>query len=115
VNDSHFIAGANALTHIYGEWPTFHDAELLRIEMQRSPLRLILDVLTQQRPPALVVQLVFDDIEEVELGGFNNQNVLFALHVDQAERDVAVTLYSSYGLGGTFRCRGVTVAGVREP
>jgi hypothetical protein len=47
-------------------------------------------------------------VSDLDVGGVNQQNVLFDLKVVEAADEILeVTLESSYGLGGTFRCTSV--------
>jgi hypothetical protein len=88
----------------------FHDAEVLAIRLDREGPTLELDVeVFAQLPEAQLVRLRFTDVSDLEIGGFNGQNVLFDLRVEPGADDLFdVTLESSYGLGGSFRCAGVT-------
>lgn len=87
----------------------FHDAEVLRVSLDRDGPSLEMEIeLFAQMPEARVERLRFTEVSEVEIGGFNEQNVLFDV---KAERDAegvwAVRLDSSYGVGGEFKCRTV--------
>jgi Immunity protein 50 len=110
-------------------WPSFHDAEVLGLRLdsgQRADgiVRLQLDVhvFAVESPPSrdrlsfakhTVVTLEFEEVEAVELDGFGPQNVLDELVLEDvhlaAGRQVQVILPSNNGLGGSFRCRSVTV------
>jgi hypothetical protein len=123
------IINAEALTERFGEWPSFHDAEVygLRLDSgQRSGgvVRLELDVHVFSAEGLLptghvnwvnhtLVTLEFEDVEALEIDGFGPQNVVDDLLLDDvheaAGRQVEVALPSNNGLGGGFRCRLVTV------
>lgn len=130
------IAGAEAVTSIFGEWPSFHDAEVLRVRLDRgdgrSPVHLEADVhvfaMTSEvddrgffvlRDHTLVT-LRFDGIADLDLGGFNHQNVLFSLSLEDItsrQLDVlrwAVRFDSSHGVGASFLCERINVLAV-EP
>jgi Immunity protein 50 len=89
---------------------SFHDAEVLAVRIDRNGPTLDLDVeVFAQLPEARLVRLRFSDVSEVEIGGFNEQNVLFDLRAERGEGDLYdVRLESSYGLGGSFRCAAIT-------
>jgi hypothetical protein len=87
----------------------FHDAEVLRVSLDRNGPTLDLEIeVFAQMPQARIERVRFTEVADVEIGGFNEQNVLFDI---KAERDAdglwAVQLQSSYGLGGDFRCRAI--------
>jgi hypothetical protein len=88
----------------------FHDAEIVSLHLHRGgpSLRLELEVLPGT-PAAYSVVLVFEDVSDLELGGFNNQNVLFDLQrVPRGAGGWDVELHSSYGVGGRFDCSDVS-------
>jgi hypothetical protein len=120
------IAAADALESRFGSWPSFHDAEVVGVRLDsgqrsdgRTRLELDLHILAQEGTgpdgqPKLVdhslVTLEFAGVENLELGGFGPQNVLFDLYLRDAGPDapsaarLEVELPSSNGLGGSFRC-----------
>jgi hypothetical protein len=130
------IRGAEQLVAVFGYWPTFHDAEVLRVSLSRdnpagdrSPT-LELDIyaydtdgttttdgyyrLTHQ----VVVTFRFEGIDALVLEDFNRQNVIGGLGVEpvvgaEGQSMLEVELSSIYGLGGTFRCRTAEIVGVR--
>jgi immunity protein 50 of polymorphic toxin system len=123
------VINAEALVDRFGEWPSFHDAEVLGLRLdsgQRTDgiVRLQLDVhvFAIERGAArdrlsfvnhTLATLEFDEVEAVEFEGFGPQNVLDDLLLEDvhlaAGRQIRVTLASNNGLGGSFRCRSVTV------
>jgi hypothetical protein len=123
------IINAAALTERFGEWPSFHDAEVcgLRLDSgQRSDgvVRLELDVHVFSADGTLpngrvnwvnhtLVTLEFEDVEALEIDCFGPQNVLDDLLLDEvhesAGRQIEVALRSNNGLGGGFRCCLITM------
>jgi hypothetical protein len=89
----------------------YHDAEILRVLLDRGGPTLELDLeLFAQLPEARGVRLRFTDVTELELGDFNAQNVLFDLLAEpRPGHRLGIELQSSYGLGGSFECSGVTL------
>jgi hypothetical protein len=130
------IANFAALTDIFGRWPAFRDAEVLALRLDRGPDErrlpsLELDVHLWERTDETDAQgfrirrkhtlaaLRCEDVQELELFGFNHRNVLTDLRLDDLSElhDPAirwgVTLRSSFGVGGSFVCRRIGVMGVR--
>jgi hypothetical protein len=87
----------------------FHDAEVVRLLLDRDGPTLELDIeVFAQLPKARIERLRFLDVDEVEIGGFNEQNVLFDVKAERGSDGLwNVKLQSSYGLNGEFRCRTV--------
>lgn len=123
------VVNGDALIRRFGEWPSFHDAEIygLRLDSgQRSDgiVRLELDIHVFAgdglQPSGQVnwvnhtlAALGFEEVEALEIDGFGPQNVLDDLLLDEiheaAGRQIQVMLPSNNGLGGSFRCRSVSV------
>jgi hypothetical protein len=119
------VINREAVVERFGEWPSFHDAEVygLRLDTgQRGDgiVRLQLDVHVfavggQLQGGRLkfvdhtLVTFEFEEVESLELEDFGPQNVLFDLMFEDvrlaAGRQIQVTLSSSHGLSARFRCR----------
>lgn len=125
------ITGADRLTDRFGGWPSFHDAEVLRLVLDRhganGPIAemlvhtwLMTDNVDAQGHYVLekhtLVRFLFEQVTSIEVAGFNHQNVLFGLDFSEetveGERAFRVTLDPSYGLGGSLVCGLVVVADV---
>jgi hypothetical protein len=122
---------------VFGYWPTFHDAEVLRLTLSRERTTpgvaapfIDLDVYAFDTDGTLtpegyyrltnevVVSFRFHEVEAVRLEGFNQQNVLWELTVTPgSESDgrpvLEVDLPSSFGVEGSFQCRTAEVLTVR--
>src|SRR5690349_730911 len=91
-----FIADCDKVTSHFGMWPSFHDGEVQRLVFDRPSsseaevsvpsIELTLRGWVMSRDvwkveAAAVVQFLFEDVFEVTLEGFNNQNVITALNL----------------------------------
>jgi len=122
------IDGAEKLTSIFGKWPSFHDGEVWSLSYERTAdgfdVVAIIHVFAMTSEVddrgyfKLVnhtrAQLRFVDCADVNLAGFNHQNVLFSLQMTEderpeAERPLAALLETSYGLEGRLLCRRIQV------
>ena len=125
------ITGADRLTSRFGGWPSFHDAEVVRLALDRGGVNgpsaeMVVHVWLMTNnvddrgyyvlEKHTLVRFLFERITSLELSEFNHQNVLFGLGVAeemvQGERAFRVTLDSSYGLGGSLICGHIVVADV---
>ena len=89
------VEDSEKVTAVFGEWPTFHDAEILTIVLDRGPdfssrsqsLTAEFYVFTMAPPKAgskyfdlinrSIVKLQFTSIELESLDDFNNQNSIW--------------------------------------
>lgn len=120
------------LEGVFGRWPPFHDAAVLRAVLDRSGTsgpafevtihvfemtnEVDVDGFYVQRSHTEVT-LRFDDIKELKLEAFNRQNVLAGLTVSRFDRDgrarLRVAMPSSFGMDASFECARATVVHVR--
>ena len=120
------IGCSELVTSRFGEWPSFHDAEVVRLELRRFPTpRIELDLYyfrtdretdtsgRFRREDECIVVLWFKDIEDVVLEGFNLQNVLACMTIEVVDEVFQVVLHPCYGVSGQFRCREMEVREVR--
>ena len=125
------IIGYEKLTGLFGYWPEFHDAEILRLLLDRSgrdrsegPV-LTMAVHTfawgQHAEDGSTIfihhctaELRFTQVEDLHLADFNFQNVIlyldFALDEGDTPPRLAVSFPAASGVGGHFTCAGVEVA-----
>ena len=115
------VPGAAEITNWFGYWPTFHDAEVVSIELNRSGTSIIkvhafatskrLDprghFATQNHA---IVSFLLDDIRELQLNGFNHQNVIFRLDLNKHAEGYEIVLVGCYGIEGRIVARRIQVA-----
>jgi hypothetical protein len=125
------IVGAEKLTAVFGYWPSFHDAEVVWIHLDRGgqfgaagPTFEVLvhtfEITSNADASGILalrhhvlVHLRFRAVEDLKLEEFNHQNALFGL--DIAEVPVAqsngnrfqVRFDPAYGIWASFQCRDV--------
>src|SRR5215213_7267846 len=92
------IVNGHLLTYVFGRWPSFHDAEVLRLTLDRGEdyshgpnLQALIHVyeMTSQVDERnmyvlknhVIVTFRFFEVVEVRLEGFNQQNVLWDLSI----------------------------------
>lgn len=125
---------AELLTSIFDGWPSFHDAEVLRLSLDRSGVDgPILEVAIHLFRSSSEVDakgyyvrrhhteacLKFTEVVLSRCQWFNHQNVLQSLDVEDLSpsehegRRFRVTMPSSYGLECEFECKRAIVSAVR--
>ena len=133
-----FVEGSQKVEEIFGEWPSFHDAEVVDMTLDREAngavrgptIRFTVHAfqMTDEVDSRgyyvlrnhVLVRFALYSAEVLHLEGFNLQNVLFGLHfstpAEPAAPDlvVQVDLESSYGVGASFQCARAEVVSV-EP
>jgi hypothetical protein len=132
------IKNNNLLTEIFGYWPSFHDAEVLKIVLDRTPEgqcygpNLEADIHVFEMTSEIdekgfykltkhtLVQLAFLELYELSLTDFNHQNVLQALAIlDISDRQLErikfeVRFSNSWGVAAKFQCAQVEVRSVQS-
>jgi hypothetical protein len=128
------ITGADRVTQIFGDWPSFHDAEVLRLVLDRSePDGPILEIQIHAFEPTsevapsgyyvlknhTLISMRFKGICLQEIKWFNHQNVLMSLDIfpinpeDNEGLRIGVEMLSSYGMEAKFQCVGCEVTDVQ--
>ena len=118
------VPSAGALVEWFGAWPTFHDAEILALHLNRdgvSSLRIHTWLLTNETyeqdgrrfyrtDKHAVVTFDLEEIVDLELSDFSGQNVISALYVERQADSIRLTLSPCYGLAGHIEARRMSVA-----
>lgn len=133
------IEGAGKLLSIFGYWPSFHDAEVVWIRLDRKPacdsdygptLEALIHAfeMTSEIDPKgyyvlrhhVLVHLRFREVVGLRMEGYNHQNVLYGLNlVDIRDRQLErikwrVRFESDFGVDASFQCLAIEVVSV-EP
>jgi hypothetical protein len=125
------IANKEQVIQLFGEWPSFHDAEVISIELRRgeSPGQftdLFAAIQVRKYMPANVgtaefematthdgvITLRFSSISDLSLSEFNHQNVIDDISMSQEGSRVNVTFVSIYGVECFFKCAQAVVTDV---
>jgi len=130
------IPGADHVTKVFGRWPSFHDAEVVRFLLERAEPygagpSILADIHAFERTAQVggdgvyvptrhtLISFRFGGVEQVKLDGFNNQNVLWDLTItDIRDRQIEGVRYeihfaSTFGMGAQFLSREATIEAVR--
>ena len=134
---SRLIDRAELLTEVFGYWPTFHDAEVVWMALDRSAVatdccgpscEMLIHVFEMteeitasghyQLNKHHLTKLRFDGLDGIRLNGFNHQNAIFGLEIvrtpesDDNPEPWLVTIDGSFGIEATFRCMSASVVSV---
>ena len=115
------IPGRDEVMKWFGEWPSFHDAEILELYLDRSgPSWVKLHAwLTTNRTDDkgyfilekhAVVTFTFDDISDLKLDDFSSQNVISCLLLTRRADRLRISLGPCYGIAGYIEAKAITVS-----
>lgn len=129
------VTGGDELLAWFGGVPTFHDAEIISLSLNRtgaSELRIHGWVMTDEVDPNgyfvldkhAIVAFTFTDIMDLQLDGFSHQNVILGLVLKRAtdrgragyyalpeeDGDIEIELLPCYGLDGFIRAKKVAIS-----
>ena len=114
------VAGAIELCDWFGYWPTFHDAEIIRLSLNRSEPSTV-EVYTWKitgqvdkkgyylLTKHVLVEFLLHDVIELDLSGFSKQNVIAGLDVQKTDRGYLLGLSPCYGLAGTIETTSLSI------
>lgn len=112
------IPGGTELCQWFGCVPSFHDAEVLDLCLDRSgPSRLRIHAWNMRadedgflvRERHAIVTFVLDGLTDLELSGFSHQNVIDGLTLRVGSDGWVLQLEDCYGLSGSLTAREVRV------
>jgi len=104
------IDGAEAIAAQHGRWPSFHDAEIIRVVIERDGCSTITLRLADSGAVESVT-FTFERILDLSLDGeeVNRQNVIGALHIEEIGHAMKLTFSPCYGLAGHITAERVAV------
>jgi hypothetical protein len=132
------ITGAEKLASIFGEWPYLHDAEVVSFAVERAfPLkpdwtmaRLVVNIRRTAMEYSddihyeyvlkknVLATFVFPGVCELEISGWNHQNVIDSLvvTVDEERKTgrLKVEIETIWGFGGSFFCSAAELESVKD-
>lgn len=138
MTSSELIIGSEKVTSIFGYWPSFHDAEVIWLHLDRRESELgegpTVEALvhafemTREVDPAgyfvlrhhVLVHFRFSAVAELKVDNLNQQNVLFELRINGVQEEqseegrLSVDFSSTWGVGATFRCNRAAVLSVES-
>lgn len=115
------ITGAQELYDWFGFWPSFHDAEVIELHLnRRAPSCLAIHTWEMtnrldskgyyELEKHVVVEFTFEDISALSLEGFGQQNVIFGLAIEKTEAGFRLTLDPCYGLSGSIAAERMSIS-----
>lgn len=131
--DLQAIENSRVLTDVYGQWPSFHDAEVHRVILNRSgdegpTLESVIHAWettpevdergSYVQTKHMLVTLLFKNITDLVIDDFNSQNVLFSVYLARVvdtspeSRKWQVNLSGIYGMDAKFLCSSIVIKGV---
>ena len=107
------VPGASELTRWFGYWPSFHDAEVLDLELHRagySTVRIHTFEMTSEIDTQgffiftkhVIVEFILEGVKNLHLDDFNAQNVISGLDLKQTAEGFELVLEGCYGVEGTI-------------
>jgi hypothetical protein len=114
------IPGTSELIRWFGYWPSFHDAEVLAVELHRtgySKVRIhafeaTSDVNRQGYficTKHVVVGFVFEGLKNLHLEYFNGQNIISGLDLKQTPEGFELTLDGCHGVERTLTADRISI------
>tara|TARA_R110000868_G_C10933928_1_gene766568 strand:- start:43 stop:438 length:396 start_codon:yes stop_codon:yes gene_type:complete len=115
------LPGADALESWFGFFPTFHDAEVVNIDLNRDPSPSVIRIkafsITDKIDNRgyfvlenfIFVDLVFTGIYYLSISDWNHQNVLSGISVVREDFGYALSFEATFGLDGKISARTIEI------
>jgi len=107
------LPGSDKLREWFGYVPDFHDGEIIGLSLARSGPSILRVYPYDPKKPA-VVDFIFDEITDLSLEDFSQQNVVSLLTAKRVATKsfghvIRVTLGPCYGIAGTIEAKRVRI------
>ena len=114
------IPGFIAAKEWFGYWPTFHDAEIVSLKLNRSSeSRLKIHAFHTcselnerghyKTTKHAVVSFILDDVRDLNLIQFSSQNVISGLVLSKLNEGYSIELRCCYGLCGSLTAMSIRI------
>jgi hypothetical protein len=100
------VPGADKLLQWFGGSPSFHDAEVLQLHLDRSNTSWI-RIMTTYKP--VVVTFRLEEVADLELADFSCQNVISALTLERKDKVYRLTLSPCFGIAGFIEAERIEI------
>jgi hypothetical protein len=102
-----YLDNTELVTSLFGSRPGLHDAEVLKADLDRTGITatFTLKVIPYDpagRAEALLLVILFKRLGDVTLSGFNEQNAISTVAVEESTEGLRLVMTSSYGLEVSF-------------
>jgi hypothetical protein len=112
-NSNFQFPGADLVRQWFGSWPDFHDAEIISLTLSRRD-ESVLRVYPYAPEKPATVEFLLNEITDLQLADFSNQNVIRSLTIEQVsakqgESVIRIKLHPCYGLAGHLDAKEIRV------
>lgn len=114
---TNIVKNSEILVEYFGYFPTFHDAEVVTVKMDRQGpnIEIILkDINTKNQSCFCLITLEFKNIVDVNLRDFNHQNVLSSIKFQKEKNCIHSLINTNFGLYGFIRSKNVIISSLIE-
>lgn len=101
------IPGSEEIISWYGEWPSFHDAEILELHLERTGQSWIKIYNVWKKHGVVTFKL--EEVADIELVDFSHQNVIGGLELTETPKGIRLTMIPCYGLAGYLEAKRMSV------
>ncbi|MBP7862739.1 hypothetical protein KA183_13725 [bacterium] len=116
------VPGATVLFEWFGYWPSFHDAEIISLELNRKGISNLnvyfwntdwSKVLPNKhffQDKYVIVHFAIENINDLELYDFSHQNVVSCLTLAPKDNLIEIEISPCYGISGYILAEKVSVS-----
>jgi hypothetical protein len=119
-NEVKDIPGAVDLHDWFGYWPSFHDAEVISLHLNRqgsSSLRIHTWDTTKEvnekghyvLAKHVLVEIILETVSDLSLDDFSQQNVISGLNIEKTDSGFRLVLGACYGLAGWIEAESLSI------
>lgn len=109
------IISSTKIIDLFGYWPDFCDAHILSMDIDfiEKAVTINIKYTDSDQNKSANITLKFIHVLEICLNDILDENVLDGIGIVQDENSVyEISINGSYGMHGTFNCKGIEVVSV---
>ena len=109
------LPGSDEVIRCYGEWPCFHDAEIVNLKLARKSVSWVTISLEtssggEDDDEIEAIRFYLYDVLDLSLRDFSIQNVIGGVWIEPAEVGTKISFGYCFGLYGWIQARFIKVA-----
>jgi len=118
MNSESFIENSNIVVDFFGQFPKFHDSEILSLNFEISKTgyypKMTLSLSTIHFGQRCEILFEFIDIESNDMDNFSNQNSIWEMNFSKHENGIKCVIEPNCGLSAEIFCKKVKVMSLKN-
>jgi hypothetical protein len=115
------LTGADEVISWFGYMQSFHDAEIVEVSLKRNSTSVLVvhcwhtsneldEAGCFKRQKDALVSFMFTGVTDLNLDGFNQQNVIFGIELERTADELRLEILPCFGMSGTITAKEISMS-----